>query len=172
MGRGSDTRLYNSRSESSTMFRYNDGYESRYNPGDPKYLDAEKEKKQKEQDKQEEKLKNRKHVKVTPAMLQQFKDDPSETRDDTEEDPRSLSGRLTNEGEINALTGPPGNGGLVKHLPILLHSSSKSGSSDFRVSLTGQTVTGSSSSDRVFKASTMSLRNDEYSRLPYESRLT
>ena len=53
MGRGSDTRLYNSRSESSTMFRYNDGYESRYNPGDPEYLDAEKEKKQKEQDKQE-----------------------------------------------------------------------------------------------------------------------
>ena len=49
MGRGSDTRLYNSRSESSTMFRYNDGYESRYNPGDPEYLDAEKEKKQKEQ---------------------------------------------------------------------------------------------------------------------------
>jgi len=116
MGRGSDTRLYNSRSESSTMFRYNDGYESRYNPGDPEYLDAEKEKKQKEQDKQEKKLKNRKHVKVTPAMLQQFKDDPSETRDDTEEDPRSLSGRLTNEGEINALTGPPGNGGFMTSL--------------------------------------------------------
>ena len=54
MGRGSDTRLYNSRSESSTMVRYNDGYESRYNPGDPEYLDAEKEKKQKEQDKQEQ----------------------------------------------------------------------------------------------------------------------
>ena len=82
MGRASDTRLYHSRSESSTMFRYNDGYESRYNPGDPEYLDAEKEKKQKEQDKQEQKLKNRKHVKVTPALLQQFKDEPSEGPED------------------------------------------------------------------------------------------
>ena len=116
MGRGSDTRLYNSRSESSTMFRYNDGYESRYNPGDPEYIDGEKDKKQKKQDAEEKKLRNRKHVKVTPALLQRFKEKPSETRDDTEEDPRSLSGRLTNEGEINALTGPPGNGGFLTSL--------------------------------------------------------
>ena len=113
MGRGSDTRLYNSRSESSTMFRYNDGYESRYNPGDPKYLDAEKEKKQKDQDRQEEKLRGRKHVKVTPAILERFKDSPD---GEEEESPRSLSGKLENETEISRLTGPPGNGGFLTSL--------------------------------------------------------
>ena len=109
MGRGSDTRLYNSRSESSTMFRYNDGYESRYNPGDPEYLDAEKEKKQKEQDKQEQKLKNRKHVKVTPALLQQFKDEPSVGPEDDSE-------KIDADRELSAITGPPGNGGFLTSL--------------------------------------------------------
>ena len=114
MGRGSDTRMYNSRSESSTMFRYNDGYESRYHPGDPRYLDAEKDKKQQEQDKMEQKERGRKHVKVTPSMLQGFKDKPE--RQDEPEDARSLSGRLESEGEIDRMTGPPGNGGFLTSL--------------------------------------------------------
>ena len=45
MGRGSDTRIYNPRSESSYMFR-NNGEEDNYSPSDPRYADAEKEKKQ------------------------------------------------------------------------------------------------------------------------------
>ena len=61
MGRGSDTRMYVPRSESSTLFRNNDG-EDRYesetpfsgrSPSDPRYADAVKEKRQKEQDRQD-----------------------------------------------------------------------------------------------------------------------
>lgn len=112
MGRGSDTRMYAPRSESSTMFRYNDGNETRYNPGDPEYLDREKDKKQRDQDEQEKRVRDRKHIKVTGAMLQPFKDAPDEPDNDLDED----SDKLDAESEISALTGPPGNGGFLTSL--------------------------------------------------------
>ena len=42
MGRGSDTRMYSPRSESSHMYSANEG-EEKYNPVDPKYKEWEKE---------------------------------------------------------------------------------------------------------------------------------
>ena len=48
MGRGSDTRMYSPRSESSHMYSANEG-EEKYNPVDPKYKEWEKEKKLREE---------------------------------------------------------------------------------------------------------------------------
>jgi len=112
MGRGSDTRMYAPRSESSTMFRYNDGNESRYNPGDPEYLDKEKDKKQRDQDEQEKKERGRKHIKVTPSTLKPF----LENNQEEEEAEENESNKLDAESEISALTGPPGNGGFLTSL--------------------------------------------------------
>jgi len=109
MGRGSDTRMYSPKSESSILFRYNDG-DSRYSPTDPRYADQEKEKKQEEQDNQEKKERSRKHIKVTPEIMQEFKDEPNEEVREDETD------KLDAESEISALTGPPGNGGALASL--------------------------------------------------------
>tara|TARA_Y100000004_G_scaffold196005_1_gene264665 strand:- start:1050 stop:2357 length:1308 start_codon:yes stop_codon:yes gene_type:complete len=106
MGRGSDTRMYSPRSESSTMFRYNDG-EDRYNPADPRYADAQKEKKQRDQDAQEKRMRSRKHIKVKPRMLDEFMDD-----DEEPEGPE----KFDIDREVSAQTGPVGNMGALTSL--------------------------------------------------------
>ena len=63
MGRGSDTRMYAPRSESSHMFSANEG-EEKYNPVDPKYKEWEKEKKLREDDEKEQMNNKLKHIKV------------------------------------------------------------------------------------------------------------
>tara|TARA_R100000005_G_scaffold96074_2_gene80500 strand:- start:1304 stop:2638 length:1335 start_codon:yes stop_codon:yes gene_type:complete len=110
MGRGSDSRMYNPRSESSTMFRYNDG-EDRYNPADPRFADAEKEKKQRDQERQAAKEKARKHIKITPSMLEGF-DEPGEHED---EENKSQE-KFDMDREMDAQTGPTGNLGALTSL--------------------------------------------------------
>ena len=109
MGRGSDTRIYNPRSESSYMFR-NNGEEDNYSPSDPRYADAEKEKKQKKKEAQEKKEKSRKHIKVKPKMLREFEDeeDEEENRDDSE--------KIDADREIHSQTGAAGNFGYLSSL--------------------------------------------------------
>lgn len=106
MGRTSDTRMYNPRSESSTMFRNNDG-EGGYNPGDPKYEDEEKQKKQAARDKQEKKERSRKHIKVKPSMLREL---------DSDEDAIDDSKKIDADREIHAQTGAAGNFGFLTSL--------------------------------------------------------
>jgi len=111
MGRGSDTRMYAPRSESSTMFRYNDG-EDRYNPADPRYADAEKEKKQREQDSQEMRQRARKHIKVKPSMLEEFMLEDETPEDEMPEGPE----KFDIDRELSAQTGPVGNMGALTSL--------------------------------------------------------
>mgnify|MGYP003141775612 FL=1 len=106
MGRGSDTRIYNPRSESSYMFR-NNGEEDNYSPSDPRYADAEKEKKQKKKEEQEKKEKSRKHIKVKPKMLREFEED-----EDEEED-RDDSEKIDADRELHSQTGAAGNFGYL-----------------------------------------------------------
>ena len=106
MGRTSDTRMYNPRSESSTMFRNNDG-EGGYNPGDPKYEDEEKQKKQAARDKQEKKERSRKHIKVKPSMLREL---------DSDEDAIDDSKKIDADREIHSQTGAAGNFGFLTSL--------------------------------------------------------
>ena len=109
MGRGSDTRMYSPRSESSTMFRTNDG-EDKYSPSDPRYADAEKEKKQKDQDRQDEKVRNRKHIKITSSMLENIEDEGDEYDEENEPD------KFDMDRELHAQTGPAGNLGALTSL--------------------------------------------------------
>jgi len=106
MGRTSDTRIYNPRSESSTMFRNNDG-DGNYNPGDPKYEEQEKEKKQAAREKQAKKERSRKHIKVRPSMLREF---------DSDEDGIDDSKKVDADREIHAQTGAAGNFGFLSSL--------------------------------------------------------
>lgn len=106
MGRTSDTRIYNPRSESSTMFRNNDG-DGNYNPGDPKYEEQEKEKKQNAREKQAKKERSRKHIKVRPSMLRDF---------DSDEDGIDDSKKVDADREIHAQTGAAGNFGFLSSL--------------------------------------------------------
>jgi hypothetical protein len=106
MGRGSDTRIYAPRSESSHMFSANEG-EEKYNPVDPKYKEWEKEKKLNEDDEREA-LKNKlKHIKVLGHHGKAGVGEPeSPDEADTELDPRKDL-----QGELSRQTGPPGNRG-------------------------------------------------------------
>jgi hypothetical protein len=106
MGRTAETRIYNPRSESSTMFRNNDG-DGNYNPGDPKYEDEEKQKKQNAREKQEKRERSRKHIKVKPRMLREL-DSDEEGQDDSE--------KIDADREIHAQTGAAGNFGFLSSL--------------------------------------------------------
>ena len=120
MGRGSDTRMYVPRSESSTMFRNNDG-EDRYesetpfsgrSPSDPRYADAVKEKRQKEQDRQDKRVRERKHIKITPNMLEGLDDEEEDDQYDEENEPD----KFDMDRELHAQTGPAGNLGALTSL--------------------------------------------------------
>ena len=109
MGRGSDTRMYAPRSESSIMFRNNDG-DGSYNPGDPRYEDMEKEKKRKEKEKHDKKLRRRKHIKVKPGILRNVGD---EEEDEEREDD---SDKYDADRETHLQTGAAGNFGFLSSL--------------------------------------------------------
>ena len=123
MGRGSDTRMYVPRSESSSMFSNNDG-EDRYesetpfsgrSPSDPRYADAEKEKKQNDQDRQEKRVNERKHIKITPDMLEGLDDEGGEEEDE-EYDEENEPDKFDIDRELHAQTGPTGNLGALTSL--------------------------------------------------------
>ena len=106
MGRGSDTRIYAPRSESSHMFSANEG-EEKYNPVDPKYKEWEKEKKLREDDEKEQMNNKLKHIKVLGHHGKAGMGEPESPEEaDTELDPRK---DLQNE--LSRQTGPPGNRG-------------------------------------------------------------
>mgnify|MGYP003132370101 CR=1 FL=1 len=106
MGRGSDTRMYSPRSESSHMYSANEG-EEKYNPVDPKYKEWEKEKKLREDDEKQEMRDKLKHIKVLGHHGKNGVGEPeSPDEADTELDPRKDL-----QGELSRQTGPPGNRG-------------------------------------------------------------
>ena len=106
MGRGSDTRIYAPRSESSHMFSANEG-EEKYNPVDPKYKEWEKEKKLREDDEKEQMNNKLKHIKVLGHHGKAGMGEPESPEEaDTELDPRKDL-----QGELSRQTGPPGNRG-------------------------------------------------------------
>ena len=106
MGRGSDTRMYSPRSESSHMYSANEG-EEKYNPVDPKYKEWEKEKKLREDDEKQEMKNKIKHIKILGHHGKNGVGEPESPEEaDTELDPRK---DLQNE--LSRQTGPPGNRG-------------------------------------------------------------
>ena len=120
-GTGSDTRMFAPRSESSTMFSNNageDSYDSETpssgrSPSDPRYADAEKEKKQNDQDRQDKKVRERKHIKITPNMLEGFDDEEDEDDQYAEENEPD---KFDIDRELHAQTGPAGNLGALTSL--------------------------------------------------------
>ena len=106
MGRGSDTRMYSPRSESSHMYSANEG-EEKYNPVDPKYKEWEKEKKLREDDEKQEMKNKIKHIKILGHHGKNGVGEPESPEEaNTELDPRK---DLQNE--LSRQTGPPGNRG-------------------------------------------------------------
>ena len=106
MGRGSDTRMYSPRSESSHMYSANEGDE-KYNPTDPEYKEREKDKKLQENDEKEARHNKIKHIKILGHHGRGSGNVPQEESEaDTELDPRRDL-----QGELSRQTGPPGNRG-------------------------------------------------------------
>ena len=106
MGRGSDTRMYSPRSESSHMYSANEG-EEKYNPVDPRYKEQEKEKKLREDDEKKQMRNKIKHIKILGHHGKNGVGEPETPNEaDTDLDPRR---DLQNE--LSRQTGPPGNRG-------------------------------------------------------------
>ncbi len=101
-GRGSDTRMYAPRSESSHMYR-NNHEEDEYGLEDGTVRDAKHEKKQKEREEEKRKISSIKHIKIKPSDLKGLEDE-DEREDDSE--------KYDDDRELDAMTGPPGNGGF------------------------------------------------------------
>lgn len=101
MGRGSDTRMYNPRSESSHMYR-NNHEEDTYGLEDGKVRDEKQEEKLRERE--SDKKKKPKHIKIKPKELDLDDEDDEEREDDSE--------KLDADRELSAITGPPGNLGF------------------------------------------------------------
>ncbi len=109
MGTGSDTRIYNPRSESSHMYS-NNYEEDKHGAEDGKEKDAKMDRKRAKDRARRKIMSSLKHIKVKPSDLQQFKDDKEEGRDDAD--------KRDQEREISAQTGPPGNLGFLTSLAM------------------------------------------------------
>jgi len=109
MGTGSDTRIYNPRSESSHMY-VNNNEEDKHGAEDGKEKDAKMDRKRAKDRARRKIMSSLKHIKVRPSDLQQFKDDKEEGRDDAD--------KRDQEREISAQTGPPGNLGFLTSLAM------------------------------------------------------
>lgn len=68
MGRGTETRMYNPRSESSHMYR-NNHEEDTYSPEDGKARDERYEKKQRKKEQEKRERSKVKHIKIRPSDL-------------------------------------------------------------------------------------------------------
>jgi hypothetical protein len=64
-GRGSDTRMYAPRSESSNMYSSANEDESKYNPASPEYNDAMREKKKLKEEEKKARRSKIKHLKIS-----------------------------------------------------------------------------------------------------------
>ncbi len=109
MGTGSDTRMYNPRSESSHMY-VNNYEEDRHGAEDGEKKDEKMDMKR-EKDRARRKIMSKvKHIKVRPSDLEAFDDDKPEGEDD--------ANKKDEEREISAQTGPPGNLGFLTSLAM------------------------------------------------------
>jgi len=111
MGRGSDTRMYNPRSESSHMFRENHEEEgTRTGYEDPRDLDSRADKRQAKKEKEDKEDRKIKHIKVRRHHLRSGQDeiDEEEGRDD--------STKLDADREVGLQTNPAGTGGFLTSL--------------------------------------------------------
>ena len=110
MGTGTDVRIYSPRSESSTMFRNNDGDDS-YNPSDPRFVDAETERKQRKKEAEEKRRGKLQHIKIKVGnkMTGETGYNPkSEGIDDSE--------KIDTDREVPAQTGSAGTRGYLTSL--------------------------------------------------------
>ena len=108
MGTGTDTRIYNPRSESSTMFRHN--HEDEYTvtgTEDGRHRDEKTEMKKRKRKERAAEMKKLRHVKIKPGDL------PPTISDD---DPQEEDDKLNSERDISAQTGPAGNMGYLTSL--------------------------------------------------------
>tara|TARA_R110002020_G_scaffold181654_6_gene376817 strand:+ start:6793 stop:7944 length:1152 start_codon:yes stop_codon:yes gene_type:complete len=120
MGRGSDTRMYAPRSESSHMYRDNHE-EDKYGLMDAYEQDKAKDKRQAKKEKEENEDKRIKHIKIKPHHVT-----PSSSVDDTLDDDDDWD-KKDAEREITAQTGPPGNGGFLTSLAAQAKGSGAAG---------------------------------------------
>ncbi len=109
MGTGSDTRIYNPRSESSHMYS-NNYEEDKHGAEDGKEKDSKMDRKRAKDRARRKIMSSLKHIKVKPSDLEQFRDDKEEGRDDAD--------KRDQEREISAQTGPPGNLGFLTSLAM------------------------------------------------------
>ena len=108
MGTGTDTRIYNPRSESSTMFRHN--HEDEYTvtgTEDGRHRDEKTEMKKRKRKERAAEMKKLRHIKIKPGDL------PPTISDD---DPQEEDDKLNSERDISAQTGPAGNMGYLTSL--------------------------------------------------------
>ena len=109
MGRGSDTRIYNPRSESSYMFR-NNHEEDTYGHEDGYNKDKRMDKKQAKKEKEEKAHKKIKHIKIKPHHMGLPSTPEKEEMNEDDSDKRDA------EREITAQTGSPDVGGFLTSL--------------------------------------------------------
>ena len=105
MGTGSDLRIYNPRSESSTMFRHNhEDEDSVHSPEDGKYRDERTAKKKKEREDRAAELKNIKHIPIKTTDLHEDVDEDLEpTKFDRELEPSLMTGTHGNFGAMTSM---------------------------------------------------------------------
>lgn len=107
MGTGSDLRIYNPRSESSTMFRHNhEDEDSVHSPEDGKYRDERTAKKKKEREDRAAELKNIKHIPIKTTDLHEDEDvdeDLEPTKFDRELEPSLMTGTHGNFGAMTSM---------------------------------------------------------------------
>ena len=109
MGTGSDTRMYNPRSESSHMY-VNNHEEDRHGAEDGEKKDEKMDMKREKDSARRKIMSKVKHIKVRPSDLEAFDDDKPEGEDDAD--------KRDQEREISAQTGPPGNLGFLTSLAM------------------------------------------------------
>ena len=114
MGRGSDTRMYNPRSESSHMFRENHEEEgTRTGYEDPRDLDNRADKRQAKKEKEEKEEKKIKHIKVRRHHLHSGQDEMDEEESPMENSEYKPRGSVDNPSKQ---TIPSGAGGFLTSL--------------------------------------------------------
>ena len=69
MGRGSDTRMYSPRSESSHMYSSANEDGDKYSPTSPEDADKRREDKQVKDEERKTRLKDIKHIKIKPSLV-------------------------------------------------------------------------------------------------------
>ena len=114
MGRGSDTRMYNPRSESSHMIRENHEEEgTRTGYEDPRDLDNRADKRQAKKEKEEKEEKKIKHIKVRSHHLRSGQDEIDEEESPMEDSEYKPRGSVDNPSKQ---TIPSGAGGFLTSL--------------------------------------------------------